>query len=345
LPWKTSTSESRWQSNANISLYGRSNILVGIHVKLGHTAPGNRIALSTGLGESTLYADFAPFNLVNIENHQKDRNQIYRHAGQVYTSKGVDTTATDPRKRTGGADIVVVADLSTGGTDWGPHFEYAQCSIFDQRIFQLGGSNKSYRIYLQSTVAIASGKILIEVEFMDSYASPILWTETRKTGTAAISARSGVTDWSQYVEVTGVNPPEDCAVRVRLFCSAYSAANYLYIDPKVGGVLMFVFGNYIGPGVESAKVAPFGNFNFYVGQAAATLTTLSQEIMWEIEREHVTTTVGVAWDVLTRLSQQTSWLDINQLSQQTDWGFKMKFQRASPGKWRTQRPAQPAGKS
>jgi hypothetical protein len=218
---------------ANISLYGRSNMLVGKDVKLGHTTPANRIVLSTGLGESTLYADFAPFNVINIENYQKDRNQIYRHAGQVYTSKGVDTSTTDPRKRTGGADLVVVADLSTGGMDWGPHYQYAQCSIFDQRIFQLGGSNKSYRIYLQSTVAIPSGKILMEVEFMDSYNSTTLWTENRKTGTAAIPARSGVSDWSQYIEVTGINPPEDCAVRVRLFCSAYSATHYLYIDPKV----------------------------------------------------------------------------------------------------------------
>lgn len=63
---------------------------------------------------------------------------------------------------------------------------------------------------------------------------------------------------------------------------------------------MFTFGNYIGPGVTTGINRAFGNFDPYVGAAAAILTTLEQEIMWEIEREHVTTSADVAWDILSR---------------------------------------------
>lgn len=105
--------------------------------------------------------------------------------------------------------------------------------VFDQRFFQLGGSSKAYRVYFQSTTAIASGLVVMEVEFMDFYSSATQWTNLRKTATAAIASRSGNTDWSQYIEVKGVNPPQDCAVRVRLFCSCFSASQFLYTDPKV----------------------------------------------------------------------------------------------------------------
>ncbi len=219
--------------NACLRILGKNFMIIGKDVKLYHATESRKWYFESAYPAHEMYSAISPFNMINIENYNKDRSQIYRHAGQLYTSKAVDSSTTDPRIRTNGSSVVIVADLSTGGTSWGPDPRMIPCSVFDQRIFQLGGSNKSYRIYLQSTVAIASGLIVMEVEFMDFHSSATLWTETNKTGTAAISARSGNTDWSQYIEVTGINPPEDCAVRIKLYCSAYSDSNFLYIDPKV----------------------------------------------------------------------------------------------------------------
>jgi hypothetical protein len=215
---------------ANFRLYSQGQIIIGKDLKLGHTTEAYKFRLESFV-QPQLMA-IPPFVSINIENYQKDRNQIYRLTGQLHTSKAVDTSTTDPRKRTGGSDVVIVTDLGWG-ISWGPDYQQYPASVFDQRIFQLGGSSKAYRIYFQSTMAIASGKVLMEVEFMDFYSSATLWTNLRKTATGAIAARSGNTDWSQYLEVTGVTPPQDCAVRVRLFCSYFEASQFLYTDPKV----------------------------------------------------------------------------------------------------------------
>ncbi len=117
----------------------------------------------------------------------------------------------------------------------GPPIEVHTGSVFDQRIWQTAGGSKSYRFYLQSLVAISSGYVTLEATYIDSWSSDTLWTEKTVTATAAISARSGNTDWSQYIEVGGITTAVASALRLRLRVRIGSATStdYLYVDPKV----------------------------------------------------------------------------------------------------------------
>lgn len=216
---------------ADILLYGHGHLIVGKNVWLGHSTEAYKFRQGSAVNPQLIA--LAPFVNINIEGWEKKLDQIYRDTGQLITSKTVATESTDPLKRSGGSDVVLIANLGAGGQYWGPHPEQLPVSVFDQRIWAEAATTKTYRVYLQSTAAIASGKVWIEVEYLKRRSSNSAWAEMRKTATGAISQRSGSNDWSQYIEVTGISPGVDSPVRLRLFASHYAAGQYLYIDPKV----------------------------------------------------------------------------------------------------------------
>lgn len=216
---------------ANIRLNGYGSLIVGKNVWLGQSTEAYKFRQESGVNPQLVA--FTPFVNINIEGWEKKLDQIYRNTGQLITSKTVAAESTDPLKRSGGNDIVLIADLGTGGQYWGPHPEQLPVSVFDQRIWAGALTAKTYRVYLQSTTAIASGKVWLEAEYIEKKSSNAAWAERRKLATAAVAQRSGSNDWSQYVEVTGVTPHVDSPVRLRLFVSYYASGQSLYIDPKV----------------------------------------------------------------------------------------------------------------
>ena len=216
---------------ANLRLYGHGHLVVGKNVWLGHSTEAYKFRQESGVNPQLLA--IAPFVHVNIEGWEKKLDQIYRDTGQLITSKTVATESTDPLKRSGGSDVVLIADLGTGGQYWGPHPEQLPISVCDQRIWAEASTAKTYRVHLQSTAAIASSKVWLEAEYIEKKSSSAAWAERRILATAAVAQRSGSNDWSQYVEVTGVAPHVDSPVRLKLFVSHYAAGQSLYIDPKV----------------------------------------------------------------------------------------------------------------
>jgi hypothetical protein len=49
----------------------------------------------------------------------------------------------------------------------------------------------------------------------------------------SITVRSGVDDWDQYLEVTGIQPAVAGWVTIRLMVQWSDADGYLYVDPLV----------------------------------------------------------------------------------------------------------------
>lgn len=212
----------------DMKLRGIGSTMVGKDVKCGSTSQSDRISILA----TPAAGQHGNLSAINIENWQKNLAQVYRRDGLDIFSLRIATTATDPILRTGGNDVVLKVDLGTVSS-WGPAVELYRGSIMDQRIWQLCTSSRSYRVYLQSTVALASGKVTLEVTYLDSKDADDQYTEKSAIATGAISARTGASDWSQYLEVTGIQPAIHSPIRLRVYVRAYSASNFLYVDPKV----------------------------------------------------------------------------------------------------------------
>lgn len=215
---------------ANIKTFGYNQFIVGRNVWLGQATEAYKIRLDADTTPQLMLV--GPFVNINIEGWEKKLDQIYRDTGQLITSKAVATESTDPLKRSNGSDVVLIANLGTGGQYWGPHPEQVPEPVFDQRIWAEASIAKTYRVYMQSTVAIASGKVWLEAEYIEKKSSNSAWAERRKLATASIAQRSGSNDWSQYVEVTGIAPHVDSTVRLKLYASHYASGASLYVDPK-----------------------------------------------------------------------------------------------------------------
>lgn len=175
----------------------------------------------------------ANLSAINIEAWGKDLSKVFRKDSLATSSMRVDT-GTSPVKRSNGNDCILVVDLGTNNSDdWGPPAAYYKGAVFDQRIWQQGGTTQAFKVYLQSTVALSSGLVTLEATWIDNYESDTEYTETASMVTGAISERSDDSDWSQYLEVTGISPAVSMGVRLRLYVRAYSSSDFLYVDPKI----------------------------------------------------------------------------------------------------------------
>lgn len=96
------------------------------------------------------------------------------------------------------------------------------------RVWATSGVSKTYRFYIQSTFAIAStADFFLRATYHNSGTG--VGTTTIDSD-ETISARSGITDWTQYVEVA-VNPSRTGWVTFEIELRAYHATGAVYIDP------------------------------------------------------------------------------------------------------------------
>ena len=89
--------------------------------------------------------------------------------------------------------------------------------------------SKTYRFYVQSTFGLDADDLVLSAEYLDSAVD----TGTATTESSnAVSARTSITDWSQYVEVT-VQPARDGWVRFNMSLFKYSSGGQVFIDPAL----------------------------------------------------------------------------------------------------------------
>lgn len=157
-------------------------------------------------------------------------------AQKIFQSFGDATkvTAGDgdpiPAQRSGGNDTLIElanlqSNLSAGAADnkviaWEPR---------KVRVYATSGISKTYRFYIQSTFALTATQFKLIGTYHAS-STDTEWTTVESDET--ISTRSGLTDWSNYVEVT-INPSRTGWVTFDIELRLYSSGGRVYIDPMV----------------------------------------------------------------------------------------------------------------
>ena len=168
-----------------------------------------------------------------LENYNKVLNQSksYNNNG-TYIKTDVVAGSGDPEKRTGGADsvIAIVQNQSAGSS--GSLFPETMLKVFEHR-FWADTTIKSYRYYVQADdLAVAdASEFYIECEYIDSYDDTSEYHQSKVVSDETILIRTGADDWSQYIEVTGIQPAIAGWVTIRCYTGFYDSDGTLYIDP------------------------------------------------------------------------------------------------------------------
>jgi hypothetical protein len=192
------------------------NVITGRDVKLG-----------AGVGELDRGSLDGVLRIA-IENYNKTlgAHKVFNMQGAV-TKTDVVAGSGDPYKRTGGADSVlsVEYDIANKAKD-----EDAADPILVHE-FEATTDTRTYRYYVQAEGAVTAAQLWMEVEYVAEHDDTSEYVIKKVTSTDAIDARSGASDWSQYIEVGDITPALASTVRVKIYCSYYHATNNIYIDP------------------------------------------------------------------------------------------------------------------
>jgi hypothetical protein len=202
--------------------------MYGKDVSLGGQGTG-------GIWETSSGAIWNSFWTASFENYGRvlGAHKTFNPQGEL-TKVDVVAGSGDPYKRSGGNDSVIeilytLADLADNIK--APVSELTT-EIFCHE-FESTTDAKSYRYYVQGEGGVLATEIWLECEYVSSYDDTSEYTYTTVLSDEAITARSDASDWTQYIEVTNIQPAVASKVRVKLFCSYYHATNKIYIDPKV----------------------------------------------------------------------------------------------------------------
>jgi hypothetical protein len=181
--------------------------------------------------------------ILRSENHNKvlGAHKVWNALGEI-TKVDVVAGSGDPHKRSGGADSVleILYDVPMGvdnlaeGVDW----LIREQTVFEHE-FEATTDSRRYRYYVQSEKGeepLLPSKLWIEVEYVSAYGEPggsFPYVTKKVTSDESIAERGDASDWSQYMEVEGIEPAVGSKVRIKCYCSFYDGEAKLYIDPLV----------------------------------------------------------------------------------------------------------------
>lgn len=211
------------QANGNYDISAAS-VLHGYDIKLGGT---NGYVEKYNIFDGRMNA----VPRVTIENYGKvlgehqaviDPYAIQKHA--VVAGSG------DPYKRTSGADAVVSMQPNLSSSI--ASIKTASIIVFDHVIYA-DTSSKSYRYYVQlkDIAGLTADQLYVECVYVSGYDDTSEYQTTTVYSDETPAVRTGADDWSQYIEVTGIQPAVASNVHLRVRLQGYDADGYLYIDP------------------------------------------------------------------------------------------------------------------
>lgn len=196
---------------------------------------GRDVILGNGAGD-VLFDDPNFQSRVSIENFGKSLGAHKQYVPQGSLVKmDVVAGSGDPEKRTGGSDSVleILYNSVSDRDGFSAINETVNTTpIFDHE-FEVDASSKSYRFYVQAVGAVTAAQLWIVAEYVTEHDDASQYVFASQRSDEAISARSDAADWSQYIEVTGIQPAVASKVRIKCYCSYYHATNKIYIDPLV----------------------------------------------------------------------------------------------------------------
>ena len=169
----------------------------------------------------------------SLENFQiiKGHKQFYINGEML--KKDVTIGSGDPYKRSGGADSVIEisCDWNAVGVPIPDKWKYL---IFEHE-FEMDTTLRNYRYYTQcrSMLIVSASELFLECEYVDQYVNTTTYHTIKIKSDEIVSQRTGVGDWTQYIEVTGIQPAIASKVRIKCYLSKYDADGRIFIDPKV----------------------------------------------------------------------------------------------------------------
>ena len=188
------------------------------------------------LGGTNGYFDFDTCQglRASFENYGKvlGAHKEFNSQGEI-TKLLADGAGDAPNQRTGGAANVAEILYNLSNTtnnlpepiqDWTPE-------IYNEPI-EADTTSQDYRIYVQSMADLTAIQLWLECEYVSGYddAGEYVFTIVKSTDT--ITTRADADDWTQYIEVTGIQPAVASKVRLKVKCAHSHAANKVFIDPK-----------------------------------------------------------------------------------------------------------------
>ena len=188
------------------------------------------------LGGTNGYFDFfyAPEAKASFENYGKILGAHKEFTSQGELTKLLAGSGGDaPNQRTGGAANVVeiLYDLSNTThnlpepiQDWTPE-------VYKEPI-NADTTSQDYRIYVQSMADLTAIQLWIKCEYVSGYDDAGEYVFTTVLSTNTISARADADDWTQYIEVTGIQPAVASKVRLTVLCAYMHASNKIFLDAK-----------------------------------------------------------------------------------------------------------------
>ena len=212
-------------ANGSADIIIRRGTIIGIDVDCDLSSV-TRSAMGEGLNETLP-------QFINIENYKK---QVGNHIWVGYQGQclkvDADGSGDIPSQRSGGAVELIEAKFDYSSSIVFADRWWKSALIFEHE-FQVDDTSKDYRYYVQSMGALTSDNLWIEVEYVAEYDDDSEYVMKTVSSSDSVSARSDQDDWSQYIEVTGIQPATASKVRIKCYCNYYHATNKVYIDPKV----------------------------------------------------------------------------------------------------------------
>lgn len=208
--------------NGTNDIYLSGCYIVGYDVKLGGT---------NGYVAAASSRSFSKYPGLMIENYQKvlgEHQSFYMNALDCYKTDVVEGSG-DPYKRSGGANSVLTVDPgNTSGTIY-DHYDYKVLDI----VVYADTSSKSYRFYVQTKdmSTLTYENLHVVCTYISDYVSATKYQTSIVQSDESVSARSDASDWSQYIEVTGIQPAIASNVHLQIFFQAADSDGYVFIDP------------------------------------------------------------------------------------------------------------------
>ncbi len=219
--------------NSQFSSVYLENVNIGIELPNGssdittsRSLQGRNIDCNT----VSINSNASPLGVVCIENYQKllGQHKTWYCNGEI--TKTDVSVSGDPQKRVGGANslIAITADGNANReaiTDW--------ANMVFEHEFLANTTSKSYRYYVQpKDVSYTTNQLWLEAEYIDEYGDSTYYHSVKTVSDETGDTRGDTTDWSGYIEVTGVQPAILSTVKIKCYISHYDADGIIYIDPQ-----------------------------------------------------------------------------------------------------------------
>ncbi|KKL44931.1 hypothetical protein LCGC14_2360730, partial [marine sediment metagenome] len=218
-----------------------NNVNIGIELPNGgqdlHLYTNRYIGKDLNIGGKNggiIISSFSSIAYINIENNNNilKAHKMFYLNGEII-KKEVVLGSGDPYKRSNGADSIMEISCDSNVVD-APAPDEWKYLIFEHE-FEMDTALRNYRYYVQCKAMsiISAGELYLECEYIDQYVDDNTYYNLKVRSDETVSERSGVDDWTQYIEIIGIQPAVASKVRIKCYLSKYDADGRIFIDPKV----------------------------------------------------------------------------------------------------------------